>query len=675
MTQSPHRRTAVSAWVLLAAVPASVLAQTPTPGSLEVEDLFRVASVGAPVVSHDGERVAYVVSTRDLEENSERSDVWMLELPNGEPRRMTRGEGSASSPAFSPDGRYLSFLTSRGDEGAQVWVLDLRGGEARALTHLERGVRDYAWSPEGGRLALLLRDDEPEREDGEPPPPYVVDRLQFKQDYRGYLDRRRTHVYVLDLDSEALTPLTSGDYDDGSVTWSPDGSHIAFVSNRSAGPDANYDSDVWLVPADASEPTPREVSPGDGSDGSPAWSPDGESVAWLTSLRPEIGGYAMSHLAIRSLGDDTRILTEALDRNVGSPRFTDDGRHLLALLESEGAQLLISVPVDGSAPDTVWGGRRRVSAFAPVPGGGIVARASTADAPAELWLVRDSGAPRRLTRHNETLLTEIDLGTVTKESVTTPDGTRLEAFYTFPPGVDPATASGLPTILWIHGGPMGQDDWGWHGLRHLFAAQGYLIVQPNYRGSHGYGQDFALGLWQDWGGPERIDAVASVDHAIERGWADSTRLGVGGWSYGAITTNAIITHTDRFDAAVSGAGAALHVASWGHDQYQRWYTYELGFPWENRELWERLSPFNRVEEITTPTLWMGGEHDWNVPILQSELMYQSMKHLGRETLLVVYPGQGHGGFPPVYEADRYRRFLGWFGRYLLDDDATWPGGS
>ena len=221
---------------------------------------------------------------------------------------------------------------------------------------------------------------------------------------------------------------------------------------------------------------------------------------------------------------------------------------------------------------------------------------------------------------------------------------------------------------------MGQDGWGWHALRHLFASRGYLVVQPNYRGSHGYGQDFALGLWQDWGSPEPVDAIASVDHAIEQGWADPERLGVGGWSYGGITTNGIITRTDRFAAAVSGASAALYVAAYGHDQYQRWYEQELGLPWENRELWDRVSTFWDVDRITTPTLWIGGELDWNVPISQSELMYQSMKRLGRETLLVVYPGQHHGGFPPVYEADRYRRFLGWFGRYLLDDDGDWPEG-
>ncbi len=682
-----HSRSLLRAVIVLTLSAAPFVVGAPVSGQgagrpMVVEDLFRIASVGSPVASADGRYVAYVLSTRSLEDNTETSQVWLIDLESESgPRQMTAGARSAGSPAFSPDGRHLSFLASRDEgEGRQVWVLDLEGGEARLLTDLGRSIGSYAWAPDGRRLAVSLRDEAEERPDGRPRPPWVIDRLQFKQDYTGYLDRRRNHLYVLDLDSGELTRLTDGDYDDGSMEWSPDGTRIAFVSNRTSDPDANYDSDVWIVPADptarqatdaSTEATPglERVSRGRGSDNSPAWSPDGETMAWLTNVRPEIGGYGMSHVAVAAPGSEPRILTRELDRNVWSLRFSPDGRQLFALLESEGSQSLMAISVDGGDHAVVWAGRGHVEAFAPLPDGRFVARASAPDAPGELWLVESDGSGSQLTRHNDELIGELELGEVRKDRVRAPDGTELDAFYTFPPG---ATGD-LPTILWIHGGPMGQDSWGWHGLRQLFAASGYLVVQPNYRGSHGYGQDFALGLWQDWGGPERIDAVASVDHAIEQGWADPDRLGVGGWSYGAITTNAIIAHTPRFRAAISGAGAALHTASWGHDQYQRWYTQELGYPWENHELWDRLSPFFRVADITTPTLWMGGEHDWNVPILQSEIMYQSMKALGRETLLVVYPDQGHGGFPPFYEADRYRRFLGWFGRYLTADDSAWPG--
>ena len=640
--------------------------------ALVVEDMFRFVGVSSPAVSPDGAEVAYVVSTRDLDANESRSQVWVVSTAGGAPRQMTSGASSAAAPAFSPDGRWLTFLATRGENAAQqVWALDRSGGEARPLTSVEQGVRAYAWAPDSGRMALLVRDPEPERQEGAPRAPWVIDRLQFKRDYAGYLDRRRTHVYLLDLASDAMARFTSGDYDHASVAWAPDGSRLALVSNRTSEPDANYDTDVWVGEAGAEAGAPlTAVRLGEGADGSPTWSPDGSTLAWLGSLRPEIGGYAMSHLAIGEPGERPRVLTESLDRNLSSPRFTSDGRHVLAIVETEGAEQLVRVAVDGSGLDTLIGGEQSVEAFAPLPAGGAVAVISTASEPGEIWRVDASGTRHRLTGHNDSLLAGLRLGRVVRERVSAPDGTDLDAFYTFPPGVsDPDR---LPTLLWIHGGPMSQDGWAWHALRHLFAAQGYLVVQPNYRGSHGYGQDFALGLWQDWGGPERLDAVAAVDHAIERGWADPDRLGVGGWSYGGITTNAIITHTERFAAAISGAGAALHVAGYGHDQYQRWYEQELGLPWENKELWDRISPFWRVDRITTPTLWMGGERDWNVPINQSELMYQSMRRLGRETLLVVYPGQGHGGFPPAYEADRYRRFLGWFGRYLLNDERYWP---
>lgn len=672
MNAAPYRFGSLVAVAAIVATGAVAGAQESEGRYLTIADLFRLESVSLAAVSPDGAQVAYLVGTADLEGNKRASAVWLVPVAGGDPRRMTAEDAAASRPRFSPDGRWLSFLATRG-EGAkqQVWGLDLSGGEAQQLTKVKQGVRGYEWAPDAKRLALVVRDEGPEREEDAPQRPWVVDRLQFKRDYVGYLDRLRPHLYVLDLASGELTQLTRGDYDHSSPVWSPEGTRIAFVSNRTAEPDSNYNTDIWVIDVAAgANSVPAKISTSVGPDAGPTWNPAGDRIAWLTSTRTDIHGYALQYVAIGALGKEPRVLTEATDRNIRSLRFSADGKHILGVLETEGAQHLVEVSVDDGATRTLWGGERRVSAVAPLPGGGAVVAATSARVPTNLWVVEASGQARQLTRHNEELLQGLRLGPVVKERTTAADGTEVEAFFTFPP--DAEEGARLPTILWIHGGPMGQDDWGWGGQRQLFAAHGYLVVQPNYRGSHGYGQKFAIGLWQKWGGPERVDAIAAVDHAIERGWADPERLGVGGWSYGGITTNAIITNTGRFKAAVSGASDALWVASYGHDQYQRWYEAELGLPWENRELWERLSTYNRVEQITTPTLWIGGEKDWNVPIIQSELMYQAMKRLGRETLLVVYPGQGHGGFPPVYQSDVYRRFLGWFGRYLTGDDSAWP---
>jgi dipeptidyl aminopeptidase/acylaminoacyl peptidase len=240
---------------------SGLVAQETDPRLLEVDDLFALRSVGSPRVSPEGDWVAYTVTTTSLEDETSETRVWMAPFDGGEPLAMT-GEGtSASSPAWSPDGRYLSFTTARDEEKSQVWVLDRRGGEARALTDVEQGVGSYAWSPDGTRLALILRDPEEERDEDATQPPWVIDRLQFKRDGRGYLDRRRNHLYVFEGETGDLQRLTRGDFDHSSPTWSPDGRSIAFVSNRTDEPDANDNTDIWVLPADGdTTATPRRVT-------------------------------------------------------------------------------------------------------------------------------------------------------------------------------------------------------------------------------------------------------------------------------------------------------------------------------------------------------------------------------------------------------------------------------
>ena len=244
------------------------------------------------------------------------------------------------------------------------------------------------------------------------------------------------------------------------------------------------------------------------------------------------------------------------------------------------------------------------------------------------------------------------------------DGTEVEGFVTFPP--DFVEGQRYPTLLRIHGGPVSQFNHGFQFESQLFAANGYVVVRTNPRGSSGYGQDFSAALWADWGNPDFRDVMAGVDYAIEQGWSDPDRLGVGGWSYGGILTNYVITQTNRFQGAITGASEVLYIANYGHDHYQRQWEAELGLPWEgdNRENWERISPFNRVEHIETPTLIMGGEQDWNVPILNSEQLYQALRRRGIETQLVVYPDQSHGIRVPTYQVDRYERYLGWYNEHV-----------
>ncbi len=636
---------------------------------LAVDDYFRLRRVGDGRLSPDGKWIAYTVTTTDLKEEKSETRLRIVATAGGDPIPMTAPGYSAGSPRWSPDGRYLSFLASKGGDDAksQVWVLDRRGGDAQPLTEVKQGVDGYEWAPDGRRLALLITDPsvaDTAKEKPKTPPPHVIDRLQFKRDYTGYLDRRRTHLYVFDLRDSSLIQITSGDFDDSSPAWSPDGRRIAFVSDRTKEPDGNDDSDIWIVAADNTDrgATLLQLTHNPGPDGSPAWSPDGRSIAFVRDTRPELIWYATNELAVvPAAGGEPRSLTASLDRNVYSPRWSADGRSILFLLEDAGEQLLARVPAAGGKVERTLAGERSVESFDAAAGGAIVTRISLPDRPAEIYAL-SGREPRRLTHENDALMDSLALGDVRKIRYTSRDGTPIEAFVYTPPGFQRGMR--YPLLLRIHGGPVSQFDWGFNFESRLFAANGYVVLNVNPRGSSGYGTEFSRVIWADWGHRDYEDLMAGVDRLIADGIVDPNRMGVGGWSYGGILTDHVITQTDTFKAAISGASEVLYTSNYGHDHYQLQWEKELGLPWRAQQAWDSISPFWKVENIHTPTLIMGGAEDWNVPIVNSEQLYQALKRLGRTTELVVYPGQHHGLSKPSYIKDRYERYLEWYGRYV-----------
>src|SRR3984957_8605041 len=658
---------------------------------LTADDYFRLKEVADPQISPDGKWVAYVVKTASLKDDKNHERIWMVAAGGGAAIPLTAEKVSSSHPRWSPDGKYLAFLSAREegaddeDEGkAQVWILMREGGEAQQLTETAQEVKDFAWSPGSDRLVLVLRDPSPDevgaakhKEDSKAKPkprPWVVDRLHFKEDEAGYLSRRRTHLYVFEVADKKLRQITSGDYDDSEPAWSPDGTKIAFASNRTApDPDLNFNADIWVVDAsnvDQGKSLVR-VTTNEGPEDTPAWSPDGKGIAYTTQLEPKLFDYSTVQIAVSpAAGGEAKGLTRALDRNSSLPKFSGDGEWIYFIADDDGTQQLLRVPAMGGGIERPIAGRKMVQAFSLGNDGSVAATIADLTQLAEVYEMPAGGELKKITTTNDAVMAELRLPEVESVHFKSKDGTTVAGYLYKPVGY--AAGTKYPTILRPHGGPV----WAYYAEfqfdAQLFAANGYAVLTPNPRGSTGYGLDYAKAIFADWGHKDYEDDMAMVDYAIAQGIADPERLGVGGWSYGGISTIFIITQTTRFKAAISGAGEFLYVTNWGNDLYSRGWEYELGLPWENRALWEKLSPFNRVTAIKTPTMIMGGDGDGNVPVINGEQMYQSLRRLGVPTFLVVYPGEFHEFSRPSFIKDRYERYLFWYGHYVKGEGPAIP---
>jgi dipeptidyl aminopeptidase/acylaminoacyl peptidase len=670
------RPRALIAVLVVLFIPGAASAET---RKFTFDDLAKIRAVSDPQRSPDGKWVAYTVGTTDTEKDKQNRDVWMVSWDGKDQVQLTSSKDNESKPRWSPDGKYLAFLASRGDEdekkkGAQVWLLNRSGGEALQLTDIKGGVDDYAWSPDGKKLVLVVDDvdpsDDPEKLEGwkrKTAPPIVIDRYAFKRDSDGYLGKQRSHLYLFDVAEKRAEQLTSGTYDESQPVWSPDGTKIAFVSKRGPDPDRTNNTDIWVMEAKpAAAAVQLTTFPGP-DEGPPAWSPDGRWIAYLQGDEVKYDQYQLNKLAVVSAtGGTPRILTQTLDRGVSSPRFAKDGSSIYVRVEDDRVEYIARIPVGGDKIEALTSGRRVVNSLSLGADGNGAVLVSTEDAPDEVYAL-ENGSLRKLTAQNQ-WASDVAFSKLEEVTFTAKDGTVVNGLLAKPAD---APAGALPMVLYIHGGPDGQDDHSFDQTREILAANGYAVLQVNYRGGSGRGTKYQKAIFADWGNLEVMDLLAGVDGAIKAGIADPNRLGICGWSYGGILTNYTIASDTRFKAAISGAGTGMQLSLYGVDQYIVQEDNELGPPWKNPDVWMKVSyPFFHADRIKTPTLYMGGEKDFNVPLVGAEQMYQALKSNGVDTQLVVYPGQHHGLAIPSYQRDRLERWVGWFDKYLKTGAAS-----
>lgn len=639
--------------------------------TFSVDDLARIAGVSELDLSPDGEYVVYSVSHPNREKDEAQSDLWRARWDGSGKRRLTKTpDADEYQPMVSPDGRWIAFLSDRGEEGAttQVWAMPADGGEAEKWTNLPGGVADFDWSPDSARLAVIA--DDPERPAGtstpKQPPPIVINRYYFKEDYHGWVTDLRQHLYLFEIAGKKARQLTKGPNDEEMPAFSPDGTRIAFVTKRGADADRNLNWDLYVIDArEGAEEKRVTTFPGADNDPSlesrPAWSPDGKRLAYVQQLEDKWIYYAPWSLAVVDV--DTGAVTRPLgaDGFHTKPRFAADGQSLYLLVEESRVTHLSRVELASGAVTPLTSGPRFDYAY-DVAANGRIAVLGGDDAHPYRIEAAEPGGMRLLADNNE-WLKKRKLATVEDIAFRSVDGTPIDGFLMKP--VDYVAGKRYPTILRIHGGPVYQfshefmEDW------QVFAAHGYAVVGVNPRGSSGRGFEFAKAIYQGWGEKDVPDVVAGVEHVVAMGVADPARLGVGGHSYGGILTDQVIARDARFKAAISSAGAANMFGMWGVDMYIREYALELGQPWRDRAAYERVSyPFFHADAIKTPTLFLCNELDDNVPCVGSMQMYQALKTLEVPTQLVIYPNEYHGLTVPSYLRDRMQRMLDWYGRYL-----------
>ena len=661
---------AVLAFSICLAAPA-VAAGLP---GLQPADLSRLKSIGDVHISPDGSRVAYAIVNSDRP-GRPYSQVWIMNVATGQSTRLGPAAGTASSPRWSADGRFIAFLGSDGQRSG-LFVAAADGSNARFIAEV-KGTNDplpgagspLTWSPDGKQIAFVSSTPGPEQDaNGDP---MVITRYLYKptasEGLTHFNDNRRLHIFVADVASGAVHQLTSGVYYEHSLAWAPSGDRILFVSNREADPDRFFNYDVFTVRvADGSIDRLTETR---NAEYDPVYSSDGRQIAYLGTKRPLTSSETTmedTHVWVMNAdGSNRHEVGAGVDNRQGAPQWTADGQWLYFSVQEQGNVHLFRVNVANLHTDRLDADRGAVGSWS-LSGSTVAYAFATPQAPADLFRRTSDGVTKRLTDLNHDLLAARALGGVEDLSFKSFDGTDIGAFLTRPVDLEPGSKH--PLIVVMHGGPHGQQGPEFNAKAQIYAAHGYASLMVNYRGSTGYGQALADKIFGDQDGGEAKDVLAGVDAALAKyPWLDADRMGLEGVSYGGQLTNWIVTQTDRFKAAIPISGISNLITQNYLSYYHDYLAVEFGgYPHErgiNDKLWER-SALRYVAKVKTPTMFAHGENDNDVPIAEAEQFYIALKDVGVETIMIRYPREGHGVRETTHVVDLIDRSFEWYDRHF-----------
>ena len=672
----------ISTGVVAGFAVAFVTAPSPLAGQQRVAgitsaDLYKLRSLGDVQLSPGGKRVAYAVTRRDGAGRPS-SEAWIRDLATGQEARLGTDATRASAPRWSPDGQWVAFFGRVGDssgvavahaDGSGIRFIAPVSGTNHVLPSMGERV---AWSPDGKRLAFISSTPGPEEDaNGDP---MVITRYSYKptasEGLTRFDDNRRLHVFVADLSTRQVKQLTSGNYYEHSIQWSPNGQELIFISNHGADPDRVFNYDVFAV--DLASGSIRQITNTRNAEYQPVWSPDGRTIAYLGTKRELTSSETTmedTHVWIMNAdGSNRRDLGQAIDNRQRAPRWAPDGKSIYTVVQVRGSSHLYRVPIDGSKPMVVIGDEGSVESWALTPSGGVMYGFSSPSEPATLRERMTDGSTRDIMKLNAALLAQRRIAPVEAVNFKAKDGLPVEAYLTMP--LNHAPNQKYPMVLSIHGGPHGAQGPAFNDKAQIYATHGFATLMVNYRGSTGYGQAFADAIFGDQNGKEAEDVLSAVDAVIAKyPWVDSTRLGIEGGSYGGQLTDWLITRTPRFKAAVPAAGIANLVSFNYMAYYHDYLAVEFGrYPHEKDlmdTLWAR-SALRYVDRVKTPVMFIHGENDNDVPIAEAEQYYIALKDVGVPTIMVRYPREGHGVRETKHVVDVIDRSLAWYDRWFSD---------
>ena len=650
------------------------------------EDVYSLTSVGDPRISPDGRNVAFVVNRIDGEANRYCAAIWVAPVDGSEePRQLTAGERIDQSPRWSPDGRWLAFVSNRDGEEkkahGELYVLPADGGEPRRLTTGKEEVESIAWSPDSRRIAFARRvgDETYEEEDERRRAPRRFTRVYFKLDSVGWTGDRRKHLFVVGLDGDEERRLTSGDCEDDAPAWSPDGSRIVFESMRGDRWDVELVEALYELEVDADGSEPRRLTQPDESGSMASFSPDGALIAYVHSPEDGTSPHHGQIAVVRADGSDRRVLTGSLDRQcapyplVREPVW--DGDRIAFAVEDGGNVHIYTAAADGSGePELLMGGEQSIGLY-DLRGGRLVYTASTHTRPPELF----GGDGTRLTSVCDDFVAGREVVDVERFTAVSADGTEVDAWLVRPPGFEEGRR--YPVLLNIHGGPFTQYGTGFFDEVQVYAGAGYCVLFANPRGGSGYSEAWGRAIrgpgsdaGPGWGTVDYEDLLGVVDTALERfPFLDAERLGVLGGSYGGYMTSWIVGHTKRFKAALSERAVNHLVSAFGSSDVFWIFERQFGGPmWEHVEEWLRMSPASYAREIETPLLVVHSENDLRCNVEQGEHLFTLLRLLGKEVEMLRFPAESHElsrSGSPVRRVQRFEAILEWFGRYLTPGES------